>query len=84
MPTFDIISQIVNQHGLHEGFSQQNIIDNIPHNQNANGNTIRTFIWKHSIGGGEVKKIYFRKLRRGLYVILSNHGSNHDEVALYF
>lgn len=66
--TFVEILRIVREYGLNgDGFMQRDIIRHIPHFINLN--TVRTFIWKHSEGGGNVNVVYFEKNAAGRYTI---------------
>ena len=66
--TFLTIRSIVLANNLNNGFMQNDIIALLQPNQ-ANPNTIRTFIWKHAINGGNVNTLYFQKLNNGQYQI---------------
>lgn len=65
--TFLIIRRLVIANNLNAGFTRRQIVELLPNG--INQGTVRTFIGKHSINGGNVNVLYFTRIAHGLYVI---------------
>lgn len=75
MPTFDIIRDVVIANDLNQhGFTRNQIVMLLQaQHAQVNLGTVRTFIGKHALHGGNKPVLYFEKIAHGLYIIQANH-----------